>query len=85
MTVLIKKGKGIEVNTSSVDRFDDFLPGREYLQLFYGLGGRIVTLGSDAHAPERVGQHAHRALALIKDIFGHVCTFEGRNPVFHKL
>lgn len=85
MTILIKKGKGIEVNTSSIDRFDDFLPGREYLQLFYDLGGRIITLGSDAHAPERVGQHTHRALALMKDIFGHVCTFEGRNPIFHKL
>lgn len=85
MTVLIKKGKGIEVNTSAIDRFDAFLPDREYLQLFHDLGGRIVTVGSDAHNAKRVGQHTARALALIKDIFGHVCTFEGRNPIFHNL
>lgn len=85
MTVLIKKGKGIEVNTSAIDRFDAFLPDREYLQLFRDLGGCIVTVGSDAHNPKRVGQHTARALTLIKDIFGHVCTFEGRAPIPHDL
>ena len=25
------------------------------------------------------------AKCLLKDIFGHVCTFENRQPIFHKL
>jgi histidinol-phosphatase (PHP family) len=85
MRVLIKKGKGMEINTSGVDRVGDFLPSARHLQRFYELGGRVVTIGSDAHDPSRVGQYADRALAVCKEIFGHACTFKQRNPVFHTL
>lgn len=85
MRELIRKGKGMEINTSGVDRVGDFLPSARHLQRFCELGGRIVTIGSDAHNPERVGQYADRAAAILKDIFGHVCTFAGRTPVFHAL
>lgn len=82
---LVEKGKGLELNTSGVDRCGDFLPSREILQRFRELGGEIVTIGSDAHTSDRVGQYADRACGLLKEIFGHVCTFRERNPVFHKL
>ncbi len=85
MRELIKKGKGMEINTSGIDRVGDFLPSARHLQRFYELGGRIVTVGSDAHAPDRVGQYTDRALAILKDIFGQVCTFADRKPVFHQL
>ena len=85
MKALIAKGKGMEINTSGVDRIGDFLPGREYLQLFKDLGGQIVTTGSDAHTLDRPGQHIAAATELLKDIFGYVCTFQDRKPVFHKL
>ena len=85
MKILITKGKGIEINTSGVDRCGDFLPGEEYLRLFKDLGGSIVTVGSDAHTWDRVGQHTNRACAMVQEIFGHVCTFRNREPVFHRL
>ena len=85
MRELIKKDKGMEINTSGVDRVGDFLPSARHLQRFYELGGRIVTIGSDAHDPSRVGQHSDRARSILKEIFGHVCTFAGRSPVFHQL
>lgn len=85
MKLLIVKGKGMEVNTSGVDRCGDYLPGREYLQLFKDLGGEIVTVGSDAHHADRVGQYTQEACAMVQEIFGYVCTFEDRKPVFHKL
>ena len=85
MKVLIAKGKGMEINTSGVDRCGDFLPGGNYLRRFQELGGQIVTMGSDAHDVTRVGQYTDRAAALLKDIFGYVCTFADRKPVFHKL
>lgn len=85
LKILAAKGKGMEINTSGVDRCGDFLPHAEYLRRFKELGGEIVTVGSDAHTADRVGQYCHRACDLAKEIFGHVCTFEGRKPVFHKL
>jgi histidinol-phosphatase (PHP family) len=85
LRVVAKKGKGLEINTSGVDRCGDFLPGLEYFRRFKELGGEIVTIGSDAHTSDRVGQYSERACEILKDIFGYVCTFEGRQPVFHKL
>lgn len=83
--VLIEKGKGIEVNTSGKDRCGAFLPDEAYLRRFKELGGQIVTVGSDAHTFDRVGQYCHEACALVNEIFGHVCTFEDRKPIFHRL
>ena len=79
------KGKGLELNTSGMDRCGGFLPTADYFRRFKELGGEIVTIGSDAHTAGRVGQYALDACAVLKDIFGYVCTFENRQPVFHKL
>jgi len=85
LKVLARKGKGLEMNTSGVNRCGDFLPGEVYFRRFKELGGEIVTIGSDAHTADRVGEHTFRACELLKDIFGYVCTFEQRKPIFHKL
>ena len=79
------KGKGLEMNTSGVDRCGGFLPTADYFRRFKELGGEIITIGSDAHTASRVGQYAFEACEILKDIFGYVCTFEGRKPIFHKL
>ena len=85
MKILVAKGKGMEINSSGVDTVGVFLPSEDYLRRFKELGGEIVTMGSDAHNAVRVGQYADRAMAILKEIFGYVCTFENRQPIFHKL
>lgn len=85
LKTVISKGKGIEVNTSGMDRCGDYLPGMDYVRLYKELGGEIITIGSDAHTADRVGQYTHEVAAQLKDIFGYVCTFEQRKPIFHKL
>lgn len=85
LRVLAQKGKGLEMNTSGVDRCGDYLPYAPYFRRFKELGGEIVTIGSDAHNAQRVGQYSHEACEILKDIFGYVCTFEDRKPIFHKL
>ena len=85
LRTLAQKGKGLEMNTSGVDRCGDFLPYAPYFRRFKELGGEIITIGSDAHTASRVGQYSDRACEILKDIFGYVCTFEARKPTFHKL
>lgn len=85
MKTLIKKGRGMEVNTSGVDRIGDFLPSFDYIKRFKELGGEIITVGTDAHDDTRVGQYINEVLENLKSIFGYVCTFESRKPIFHKL
>ena len=85
LRVLAAKGKGLELNTSGMDRCGGFLPTEDYFRRFKELGGEIITIGSDAHATNRVGQYSFEVCEIFKDIFGYVCTFENRKPVFHKL
>ncbi len=85
LRILAAKGKGLELNTSGMDRCGGFLPTADYFRRFKELGGEIVTIGSDAHRSDRVGQYSFEACQVLKDIFGYVCTFEGRKPIFHKL
>ena len=85
LKTLIAKGKGIEVNTSGVDSCGVYLPDAEYVRRFKELGGEIVTVGSDAHHTDRVGQYCMDACRMVADVFGYVCTFADRKPVFHKL
>ena len=85
LRLLADKGKGMECNTSGVDSCGAYLPDAEYLRRFKELGGEIVTVGSDAHHADRVGQYCMEAVQTVQDIFGYVCTFEGRIPRFHTL
>ena len=85
LKALAQKGKGLELNTSGMDRCGGFLPTKDIFVRFKELGGQIVTVGSDAHNTNRVGQYAFDACEIFREIFGYVCTFENRKPVFHKL
>lgn len=82
---VIKTGKGIELNTSSVRYgLKDSQPAREILELYRDLGGTIVTLGSDSHAPEHLGaylRHFQRYLASLG--FEGLCTYDHMVPIFH--
>lgn len=85
LRTLAAKGKGLEMNTSGIDRCGGFLPTPDYFRRFQELGGEIVTIGSDAHTSDRVGQYTQKGCEALKEIFGYVCTFENRKPIFHKL
>ncbi len=85
LKILAAKGKGLEMNTSGVDRCGGFLPTADVFVRFRELGGEIVTVGSDAHRCDRVGQYSAEACGILKEIFGYVCTFADRQPIFHKL
>lgn len=85
LRILVSKGKGLELNTSGMDRCGEFLPGMDYFRRFRELGGRIVTVGSDAHHSDRVGQYSFEACKLLGELFGYVCTFENRQCLFHKI
>lgn len=85
LRTLAEKGKGLELNTSGMDRCGGFLPTADFFRRFRELGGQIVTVGSDAHRCNRVGQYSFDACDVLKDIFGYACTFQDRKPIFHKL
>lgn len=83
----IADGKGLEVNTSS-HRYGltESMPSVDLLRLYRELGGSIVTIGSDSHAPAHLGTHIEEAKRLLKDLgFESFCTYQRMQPVFHPL
>ena len=83
----IADGKGIELNTSSWHYgLADTQPSKEILRLYRDLGGRILTIGSDAHTTRYLGDHIREAQQILKEIgFTRICTFDRMEPVFHSL
>lgn len=85
-TRLAQSGKAIEINTSGYPVMREFLPDRELLTRFRELGGEFVTLGSDAHRPERVGDMLDDARELARACgLKYALTFEGRKAIAHAL
>lgn len=84
---VIRDGKGIELNTS-YHRYGlaDTTPSREILRLYRELGGRIITLGSDSHAPRHLGAYMEEGKEVLRSLgYQEFCTFEKMQPVFHAL
>ena len=86
LSEIIKRGKGIEVNTSGIDRAGHVLPHPEIIRRYRELGGRIITIGSDSHKPENVGAHIKDAIDIIaKAGFTEITLFKNREPNFVKI
>ena len=84
---VIEDNKGIEVNTSSFRYgLKELTPERDILKLYHGLGGKIITIGSDAHKAENVGEHIPYIQEELRKIgFTDICTFDKMKPIFYKL
>lgn len=84
---LTETGKGIELNTGGIKSgMRDFHPCAAVLKRYRELGGEIVTIGSDAHAPEHIASHFDRAAETLKACgFRYYCVFEKRIPGFYRL
>lgn len=85
--MIIQNGKGIEINTSSWHYgLTDTMPSRDILKLYRFLGGDIITIGSDAHNTEYIGDHFEDARSILKEIgFTRTYTFEKHNPIPHEI
>ena len=80
---IIPKGIGIELNTN---RGNTPLPDAKWLKLYRGMGGEVITLGTDAHAPAAVGCAIREGQALLRECgFRRFCTFRQGQPVWHDL
>jgi len=84
---VIADKKGIEVNTSCFKYgLKDLTPSKSILQLYFQMGGKIITIGSDTHGTEHLGYHISEVKGVLREIgFKQFCTFENRQPVFWDL
>lgn len=78
LKILISRGKGIEINTSGLSNSLLF-PKLEILHMYKYLNGEILTVGSDAHISNRVGENISYVYDMLKNIgFKYVFTYDNR-------
>lgn len=81
LTALVRKNKALELNTR---RLGDEKSREALLPIytrFAELGGKWITIGSDAHRPQEIGKHFTEAFSLIKQIKLEPVYFKQRQPV----
>ncbi len=65
----MSRGIALEVNTSGIGTpFDSLMPDERILELYRSLGGEMITLGSDAHTSDRIGNAFDSTAELLKKI-----------------
>lgn len=85
--LLIKYEKALEINTSGLRYgLGTVHPNPELLQIYYNLGGRLITFGSDAHRLEHIGYGFDEAARIALNCgFDEYAVYKDRNPVMHKI
>jgi histidinol phosphate phosphatase HisJ family len=83
---VIERGKGIEINTSILKNHKECMPKAEIVKRYRELGGEIITVGSDAHSFERVGDGISLAYEFLKESgFKYITRYDKRKCYFEVL
>ena len=78
---------GLEVNTGGYHyRLGEPNPCTDIIRRYKELGGEIITIGADAHTPDKIGYAFDKASKVLKECgFEYYTVFENRKPTFVKL
>lgn len=87
LLALINSGKGIEINTSGVRyNLPDMHPNKNIIKRYKELGGKIITIGSDAHNEKDLADNFEMAYDILRECgFDEYTVFHKRKPMFIKL
>lgn len=87
LELIIKDGKGIEVNTSGLrSDLKETLPNREILELYHQLGGKYITIGSDSHYHGDVYENHKAVIQMLKEIgFEYITTYKNMQAKQEKI
>lgn len=85
--IVVRRDKGIELNVSGLRQaMKTTMPTPEILQLYHDCGGRILTIGSDAHRAADIGAHLTDGLDIARSCgFTEIASYTRRAPVFRSI
>lgn len=65
---MIERGIALEINTSGLrQKIGRCLPDITYVNMYKALGGKLITIGSDAHSAEDLGKGIDEGLDMLKE------------------
>ena len=84
LETIISKEIALEVNSSGIRKgLGVSMPDADIVRRYKALGGKMITVGSDAHRVSDAAADIPQCLEMLKDSgFGEVCAFRKKQPVF---
>ncbi len=81
---VVERKISLEINTSGYATDDPyFMPERDILTLYYEMGGRRISVGSDAHGSKNVAVGFEEAGKMLSEIgFDGYYVYKERKPIF---
>ena len=85
--ILISRDVALELNVSTLWRgLGISMPTMELLKLYRDCGGRLITVGTDAHAPENLGKAIRKGYAILQTVgFCEVVTIQNGQRVLRSI
>lgn len=83
LSLLAENDKALEINTSGLRQaLGTTMPDESYVKRFKQLGGKMITIGSDAHYAEYIGSGIDTGMQIAKRCgFDCVTLFQNRQPI----
>ena len=81
LKALAERDKALEINTSGLRTIGITMPDINIVKRFKELGGKYVTIGSDAHKVSNIGYGIEKGIQIAKTCgFDYFTVFENRKP-----
>lgn len=82
--IIIDKNIALEINTAFFGLMDELNPPAEFLKIYRSLGGKLITLGSDAHNVEAASCYFGEVIEILKTLgFENIYYYEKR--ILHEI
>ena len=87
LRLAIEKHLALEINTSGIGSFyGEYMPYESILRTYRAMGGYLITLASDAHTADRVGNGFAEAARMLKGLgFTNAYYYKQRMPIPYAL
>ena len=91
LEALVSKEKALEINTKSIQKLAqknaaDSMPDPKIIRRYIDMGGKLITLGSDAHTPDGVGICFEETAEYLKSLgITETVYYKGHKPYTESL
>ena len=87
LCILVETGKALELNTSGLrGPLKDTLPPKWVIKRYKELGGQLITIGSDAHKAEYIGEGINHAMQMLADVgYEYFAFYRQRKPIMMRI
>ena len=87
LETIVKKDIALEANTSGFRRgLGGPMANAPFIKRYRELGGRLITVGSDAHQASDIAKDVDKCYALLKELgFNEICVYKKKEPIFIKI